>query len=480
MDRTSGSNPIRQDLDNLKDAGTLYGNIIYHKAPVMMRQLERLMGEEKFQRGVQEYLKKFANGNASWPELISILDKYTDEDLQAWNKVWVNDVGRPVVDYKVEEERGKISAFTITQHPEYGSHRLWPQWVEVKFFYPGRTEEFSVNLNAETVQLPQAKGLDKPLFVLFNSSGQGYGLWPVDKEMFDRIYAIEKPLNRASAYITLYENMLTGRFISPVALLDLLMKGLQKETEELNLKLITGYIGTIYWEFLSAADRVAASASLERTLWLALSEHGQANHKKLLFKSYQDIFASAEARDRLYRIWHTQAPPDGLKLTEDDYTTLAFSLALRGDADKDLLKKQLARISNPDRRTRFEFIMPAVSASVAERDAFFESLQQRANRGKEANVVAALYYLHHPLRQQTSAKYLRKSLEMLVEIQTTGDIFFPQNWLQAIFSYYQHAEAADTVRSFLDENPDYNPKLKAKILQAADHVFKAEKLLRKD
>ena len=39
VDRTSGSNAIRQPLENLKDAGTLYGNIIYDKAPIVMRQL---------------------------------------------------------------------------------------------------------------------------------------------------------------------------------------------------------------------------------------------------------------------------------------------------------------------------------------------------------------------------------------------------------------------------------------------------------
>lgn len=46
VDRTGGANPIRQQLNNLQEAGTLYGAIIYDKAPVMMRQLERLMGAE--------------------------------------------------------------------------------------------------------------------------------------------------------------------------------------------------------------------------------------------------------------------------------------------------------------------------------------------------------------------------------------------------------------------------------------------------
>ncbi|MNT88584.1 hypothetical protein D3C72_2291670 [compost metagenome] len=63
------------------------------------------------------------------------------------------------------------------------------------------------------------------------------------------------------------------------------------------------------------------------------------------------------------------------------------------------------------------------------------------------------------------------------EIQTTGDIFFPQSWLQATLGYYQSAEAAEIVNEFLKSHPDYNPKLKAKILQTADHLFRAQRLL---
>ena len=63
VDRTLGSTPIKQPLDNLKNAGTLYGRIIYDKAPIMMRQLEALVGEESFRKGMQNYIKTYANGN---------------------------------------------------------------------------------------------------------------------------------------------------------------------------------------------------------------------------------------------------------------------------------------------------------------------------------------------------------------------------------------------------------------------------------
>src|SRR2546430_10344534 len=45
--RTAGANPIRQDLANLNEAGSLYGNIIYDKAPIVMRQLEGIAGAEE-------------------------------------------------------------------------------------------------------------------------------------------------------------------------------------------------------------------------------------------------------------------------------------------------------------------------------------------------------------------------------------------------------------------------------------------------
>ena len=47
VDRTGGSHPIRQELENLNEAGSLYDEIIYQKAPIVMRQLERVLGGEK-------------------------------------------------------------------------------------------------------------------------------------------------------------------------------------------------------------------------------------------------------------------------------------------------------------------------------------------------------------------------------------------------------------------------------------------------
>lgn len=479
VDRTPGANPVRQQLDNLKDAGSLYGNIIYHKAPIMMRQLEQLMGKENFQKGVREYLKKYAYSNATWNDLIAILSKYTQENLYNWNKVWVNQPGRPVFNYAVSYSGNKISSLSLSQKPESGEKRIWPQVFRVTLVYPNQTKEITLNINAEKVVLKEASGLPKPDFVLFNADGAGYGLFPVDKNSLDRIYLLKNPLQRASAYINIYENMLSGRTVQAEELLTLFTKGLDQEKEEMNLRLLSNYIGTIYWEFVSFSKREQVSAALEQALWNAMQRQTAANNKKILFKAYQDIYLSRKAQGKMYQIWQQQQAPEGVKLAEDDYTSLALTIALKSDTTTAILKQQEERVKNTDRKKRLEFLMPALSLNATERDQFFSSLADQKNRQKEAWVVAALGYLNHPLRQKTSVKYLPQSLDLVEEIQRTGDVFFPQSWLGSIFGNYQSKEAAQDVTNFLRSHPNYNPKLKAKILQATDNIFRAQKLVTK-
>lgn len=479
VDRTLGANPIRQQLSNLQEAGNLYGNIIYHKAPVMMRQLERLMGKEAFRDGLREYLAKYKFHNATWPDLISIFIKHTEADLDTWNKVWVNESGRPVIQYKLEQNNSIISSLSISQKGEHRPEYLLPQFFEIALVYDDTVEEYTVHIDHQQMKLEAAAGKPVPNYILFNSSGQGYGLFPGDKNMLPFVTALKSPVMRASAYINLYENMLSAKEVTPAQLLDLHESILPKEPEELNLRLITNHINDIYWRFILPSKRISIAASLEKKLWQAMQADTIANKKKVLFKTFQSIALTRVAEDTLFRVWKDQKPPAGVKLTEEDYTSLALSLAVKDYPVPGILQQQLSRIKNIDRRNRLQFLMPALSSDVAVRDAFFASLKKEKNREKEAWVTTALDYLHHPVRASTSKKYLKQSLDLLQEIQLTGDIFFPSAWLQSTFGYYQTTEAANVVRDFLKTHPGYNEKLKAKILQATDILFRAEKLVSK-
>ena len=479
VDRTIGANPIRQVLDNLQNAGMMYGPIIYNKAPIMMRQLELVIGEENFRKGISEYLRKYAYSNATWPDLITILDNQTSEDLQSWNKVWVNEPGRPIIDYTIKYKGNKIENFKISQHSEYGdTQKLWPQEFQISLFYPDKIEKVDVKFSEKQQDIPELKGRQKPLFVLQNSSGIGYGVFNVDNDLISGFSLIKDPVSRASAYISLYENMLGGSGITPQELLHFFAGQLQKESTELNLRLITGYISGIYWGFLTESIRNKESESLENIVWNALQKQAAVNNKKNLFDCYQGIFQSKKAYDNLYTIWKSQTAPQSITLNDEDFTSLALALSLRNNNNNDLLQEQLTRIKNPDRINRFKIIMKAASSDKKIRDEFFNSLAERQNRSNESAVGSALGYLHHPLRQHTSINYLSKTLELLKEIQKTGDIFFPDNWLRSTFSSYQNPKALTVVNQFIQQNPDYNSILKNKILQATENLRRAQKLVK--
>ena len=92
-------------------------------------------------------------------------------------------------------------------------------------------------------------------------------------------------------------------------------------------------------------------------------------------------------------------------------------------------------------------------------------------------MVSGLQNIHHPLRQASSIKHLKKSLEFTEEIQLTGDIFFPKNWLSATIGMYSSKDAFYILETFLKENPDFPVVLKNKLLQTADKLYRAKHII---
>ena len=133
---------------------------------------------------------------------------------------------------------------------------------------------------------------------------------------------------------------------------------------------------------------------------------------------------------------------------------------------------QATRIQDPDRKREFNFIVRAVAPETETRDSLFRSLLIAGNRRIEPWVTQIVGYLNHPLRQQQAVKYIRPALQELQEVQRTGDIFFPKNWISATLRGHNSPEAAQVVRQFLEQHPDYPVLLKNKILQSADHLHR--------
>mgnify|MGYP003321114407 CR=1 FL=1 len=97
------------------------------------------------------------------------------------------------------------------------------------------------------------------------------------------------------------------------------------------------------------------------------------------FRAYRGIASTEAAVERLYAVWQGDDVVPGLTLTERDLTTLALELAVRSvDGAADIVRTQLDRIENVDRRAEFEFIMNLRSKffrpQISMLDTFFDRL----------------------------------------------------------------------------------------------------------
>jgi aminopeptidase N len=487
VDRTPGTNAIRQPLANLNEAGSLYGAIIYQKAPIIMRHLESLMGETVFRDGLREYLKTYSFGNASWSDLIAILDARTETDLAQWSQVWVEGAGRPAIATRLELQNGRIAQLAFEQSSEHvpaarpGSRAqpsVWPQELRVLLGYRDRTVPLRVPLQAARADVPAAKGMPAPLYVLPNGGGWAYGGFALDettREYLSRALPdLPDPVTRGAAWVTLWDTLLE-RGIAPAAFVELAMTALARETDEQLTQRVLGYLGNAWWRFLSAADRRARAAEVENLLRTGLTTAKTPSQKASWLGALRNVSLTPDTVAWLRRVWAKEEVVPGLPLAEADYSSLALELAVRGvDGWREILATQFTRIENPDRKGRFKFVMPALAADPAERERWFESLADVNNRRREPWVLEGLNYLHHPLRAEASAKYVAPSLALLWEIQKTGDIFFPKRWMDATLSGHTAPAVAEVVKRFLAElPPDYPARLRNIVLQSADELFRA-------
>lgn len=398
QDRTEGRTSIRQPLDNMRYAGLIYNNIIYNKAPVMMRKMVELMGKEAFRRGIQKYVKTYLYGNATWDDLISILDAETPVDLKAFSKEWVDTAN-------------------------------WPHYTAT---------------DAHDARI-----------------GKEYGYFELTHEQCDELlhsWRNEKEGARRQALLmTLYENYLNGK-IGDTHFMSELTDMLADEQDALTALTLVSYM------YQPIKGTYKYDEHFDTELLQMTKEHPLPAIRTQLLRLLISEARTPEVVDSLYSMWERNDNP---LLAERDYMTLAYELAVhfpdRADA---IITQQRSRLPNADRIAQFDFVSRAVSPSGAARDELFESLSRPENRRIEPWTLSVLYYLNHPLRDIQSVKYIRPALELLPDIQRTGDIFFPGNWCSNLLSGHSSPQAYKAVEDFLSSHPDMMPLLKNKILQA--------------
>ncbi len=452
-DRTLGATPISQTLDNLRNAGLIYGQTIYNKAPIVMDKIVELMGEEAFRRGIQEYLTTYAYGNASWDEIIAILDRHTDADLKTFSRLWVKRPRMPIV----ISFNGWVA--------NLGNNRT--QSFDCLAIYEDDTKKV-VDV---TIDIANPYAIEDAELIIPNIDGRGYGLFLLDRKqrewMMENMTTIDDDLMRESLVIMLNECYEQSEFfkhkLSSRRWLDFLLGYIPSERNFLVGSTLGGFIAQPMLDVGTATDE-------ERLLYIA-DTHNDRSLARNLKLTLARAMRSERIIEHYYDKWLNLSDAE---LNESDYMTIAYELAVRLPERYDfILSTQLERITNPDRQAQFTFIIRGAHPDKEVRDELFASLMEPANRRPEPWTASLLALLNHHTRQADAVEYIYPALEELQEVQRTGDIFFPRNWVGSLLAGHSSKRALREVNRFLNDNPDYPVLLWKKIRQAAWHLHRA-------
>lgn len=475
IDRTLGAHPIKQELSNMKMAGTLYGPIIYNKAPIIFEQLEEIMHATNFQSAVREYLVTYSHGNADWDDLVRIFDKYSTENITKWSNAWVYGKGMPEISHEIKHHGAANTVAGVIQKSPAGQNQIFSQLLKGFGIAGQQTVQTEIFIQSkEPYEISLEPNLN-PELVLLNARGKGYGFFILNEKEIqyavENIQRVEDENIRAALVLNMHENFLNEN-IDVHLYFDFVLDAIWYETNQQLQNYLLSNLEQVCMNFLLYEEEPLYSGKAGYILWNSLQKD-DIKAKELFFEAWMKLARGHESLNQMIQIYENDLKIQGFNLSEQNRTQLALEIAMRSPENSDLLQKELDRQENPDRKRRLEFILPAVSPNKEERDAFFSKLKQPENRNPEPWVLDALYFLHHPLHEGQGKDYIPESLDLLEEIQKTGDIFFPQNWLQATLGNYNDKKVVEMVNLYLNDNPDLPENLRLKVYQASDILFRS-------
>ena len=277
VDRTAGTNAIREPLDNLAEAGTLYGAIIYKKAPIVMRQLEALIGADAFRNGLANICWRTSSATPPGP-ISSPCSTGARPPISARGvTTWIEERGRPVIETTLAVVDGRISrlAFAMSD-PDPRRGLTWNRDAAGGGGIRGRR---AVSSPPASMALGP-RSLKPSIFRRRCSSclmalGIGYGEFHLDAQslawLSRHLPEIGDPLTRGSAWVTLWDSLLDRRASEQPLSRPRGWRASAGDRRAERPADPVRYLERAYWTFTSDADRRDRAPEVEGAMLAGLA-----------------------------------------------------------------------------------------------------------------------------------------------------------------------------------------------------------------
>jgi aminopeptidase N len=478
-DVTQGTTPIYRPLSNLSAAKSAYGNIVYGKAPGLLRQVEFYVGASAFQQAVRQFVRKHAFAAADWGDLVAALENASRLDLKQWAEAWVTRRGMPeiLMAWDIDRE-GRPRNVVVEQRDVLGEGRTWP--MRVKIFAlpesgPPRTAEALLHENRTRVR--ELDGMPAIDIAFANLDDYGYGRFLLDPASRDaaleRPQRIQDPLLRSLVFDSLWESVRDGQ-LAPLAYIDLVIRVAATERDPVTLANLLGRAQAAFLRYSSGVQRDAAAPRLERLLVEGMLRSDTQSRRITFLRTFAASAWSGTARAQLKALLAKTLEIPGVALSSRDRFRIIARLLALGDADAGALLASQSAADTSDDGRRYAFAAAAAERNAETKRAYFERFTSGSGIA-EGWVDAALLPFNAVEHADLTQPFLDLALAALPEFRRSHKIFFVNNWLAAFIGGQVDAAALEQVESF-SRQPELDPDLKLQLLEAIDGLARTVRI----
>jgi aminopeptidase N len=477
-DATLGTTPIRRPLENLANAKSAYGSIVYSKAPAVLRQAEYYLGESTFRAAVRDFLGRHAFAAADWGDLVGAFERASGKDLRAWADTWVTRRGlaRVRAEWSSDDD-GHPVEIALSQQDALGEGGIWPMRVRLAVGYEdGGVERIPALLEGKTLRVSGA-GRSRPRFVFANDGDFGYALFALDASsratLLKTVGGVKDDLLRALIWDALWEGVRDAE-LAPLDFVRVLVRELPQEGDQVTAAGLLSRLQTVVRWYLSDAQAAKAAAQVEALLHQGMLDAAEPGMRIVWFRAYAALAATAEGRDGLKQLLSGQMQIPAVKLSSNDRFRIIRRLTTLGDPDADALLAAQARadLSDDGRRQAYAAAAARPDADVKKR--YFDAFLNEPGVA-ESWIEESLAPFNSVEQGALTLGYLEPALQALPQLKRTRKIFFVNDWLAAFVGGQRSEEALAIVGRALGRD-DLTPDLRLKLLEAVDGLERTVKI----
>jgi aminopeptidase N len=476
IDVTAGTTPVYQQIDNLKDAKSAYGAIVYSKAPALLRQLSFVLGATVFRDGLRLYLREHAFGNAEFADLISAFERASGRKLQGFTESWIRRRGMPRITADWTCEGNRVSRFTLTQEDILGEGGPWPLETQVGLYYPGRPP-VRVRASLGTASAPVAAAIGKacPAWVFANDEDHGYGLFLLDERSREAVERnlgdISDPFLRGMLWGALWDSVREAQ-MPPARYMALAYQLLARESDEAILHTTLTRAVTAIQRYLP--DRGDWPVRFESVAAERMQSATTVDERITWYRTLRSVAETPAGRARLAALLDGTLAVPGMPLRPLDRWSLVATLVATRHPDAAARLAAERRRDSSGEGLKYAWIAEAATPDPAVKRRYFDDYL--AGRWLQEDwVEQSLPVFNHWSQTDLTRPYLSRALDALPRVKRERRIFFVLAWLNAFIGGQQDAAALDVVRTCL-ASATVEPDLRLKILQVADELDRAVRI----